>query len=63
MVWLFGSAAAIHIDASDVVFGLIGFLLFVGIFRREWVGLIVATAYFCCDTVVRSFLFLRLFQA
>jgi len=63
MVRLFGSAAAIHIDASDVVFGLIGFLLFVGILRRECVVPIVATAYFCCDTVVRSFLFLRLFQA
>jgi len=42
MVWIFGSASAIHIGASGVVFGLIGYLLFVGIFRREWIALIVS---------------------
>jgi membrane associated rhomboid family serine protease len=39
LVWLFGRGAAIHIGASGLVFGLIGFLLFVGLFRREWTAL------------------------
>jgi len=42
MVWVFASASAIHIGASGVVFGLIGYLLFVGIFRREWIALTVS---------------------
>jgi membrane associated rhomboid family serine protease len=43
-VWLFGSASAIHIGASGVVFGLVGYLLFIGLFRREWVALAVSAA-------------------
>jgi membrane associated rhomboid family serine protease len=45
-VWLFGSASAIHIGASGVVFGLVGYLLFIGLFRREWVALAVSAAVF-----------------
>ena len=44
LVWIFGSSAAIHIGASGVVFGLIGYLLFVGLFRREWVALAISAA-------------------
>lgn len=35
-VWVFGQPRTVHIGASGVIFGLIGFLLFIGIFRREW---------------------------
>lgn len=42
MVWVFGNPGAVHIGASGVVFGLIGFLLAVGFFRREWVALMVS---------------------
>lgn len=44
MVWIFGSASAIHIGASGVVFGLLGYLIFTGFFRREWIALAVSTA-------------------
>jgi membrane associated rhomboid family serine protease len=44
MVWVFGSASATHIGASGVVFGLIGYLLFIGLFRREWIALAVSAA-------------------
>ena len=44
LVWVFGSASAIHIGASGVVFGLVGYLLFIGLFRREWVALAVSAA-------------------
>ena len=44
MVWVFGSASAIHIGASGAVFGLIGYLLFVGLFRQQWVALAVSAA-------------------
>jgi len=38
LVWAFGRSGAVHIGASGIVFGLIGFLLFVGIFRRDWLA-------------------------
>lgn len=38
LVWVFGRSAAVHIGASGIVFGLIGFLLFVGFFRRDWLA-------------------------
>jgi membrane associated rhomboid family serine protease len=44
MVWAFGASHAIHIGASGVVFGLIGYLLFIGLFRREWVALAVSVS-------------------
>ena len=39
LVWLFGQGNAIHIGVSGIIFGLIGFLMFLGIFRREWTAL------------------------
>lgn len=38
LVWLFGRGGAVHIGASGIAFGLIGFLLFVGWFRRDWIA-------------------------
>lgn len=35
-VWLLGRSQTIHIGASGVIFGLIGFLLFAGLFLRQW---------------------------
>ena len=39
LVWLFGRGKAFHIGVSGVIFGLIGFLMFLGIFRRDWTAL------------------------
>jgi len=44
LVWLFGKRNTIHIGASGVIFGLIGFLMFVGLFRREWTAFIISVA-------------------
>ena len=44
LVWLLGLGNTIHIGASGIIFGLIGFLMFIGVFRREWVALIVSIA-------------------
>jgi len=44
-VWLFGSPK-IHIGASGVIFGLIGFLLFIGIFQKNWKTLVFSIAVF-----------------
>jgi len=38
LVWLFGRGGTVHIGASGIVFGLIGFLLFVGVFRKDWLA-------------------------
>ena len=46
LVWLFGAGNTIHIGASGVIFGLIGFLMFIGVFRREWIALIVSVVIF-----------------
>ncbi len=40
-VWLFGSAG-VHIGASGLVFGLIGYLLFVGIYFRDIKAIVVS---------------------
>ena len=42
LVWVFGSSNTIHIGASGLIFGLIGFLLFYGILTRNWQTLIVS---------------------
>jgi membrane associated rhomboid family serine protease len=39
LVWLFGRGNAVHIGASGIIFGLIGFLMFLGVFRRDWTAL------------------------
>lgn len=41
-VWLFGSRNTVHIGASGVIFGLVGFLLAIGLFRRELPALAVS---------------------
>ena len=46
LVWLLGSSESIHIGASGVIFGLIGFLMFLGIFRREWMALVFSALIF-----------------
>ena len=35
LVWLFGRSNTVHIGASGIIFGLMAFLMFSGIFRRE----------------------------
>ena len=42
LVWLTGKEGTIHIGASGVIFGLIGFLMCLGIFRRDWIALIIS---------------------
>ncbi|MBF0523918.1 MAG: rhomboid family intramembrane serine protease [Deltaproteobacteria bacterium] len=42
LTWLFGQGHAVHIGASGVVFGLTGFLAFMGIARREWRALFIS---------------------
>ncbi|MEW5723288.1 MAG: rhomboid family intramembrane serine protease [Thermodesulfobacteriota bacterium] len=42
LVWLFGARYTNHIGASGIVFGLIGFLLFLGLFRRDARALVVS---------------------
>ncbi len=46
LVWLFGKTNTVHIGASSVIFGLIGFLLFMGFFRREWKAIIISVLVF-----------------
>lgn len=46
LVWLFGSSNSIHIGASGIIFGLMGFLMFLGVFRREWTALGFSVAIF-----------------
>ena len=46
LVWLFGASNTVHIGASGVIFGLIGFLMFMGVFRREWEALLFSLAVF-----------------
>jgi len=46
LVWLLGKSGTIHIGASGVIFGLIGFLMCLGIFRRDWKALIISLAIF-----------------
>ena len=43
LVWLLGPGHSLHIGSSGVIFGLIGFLIFLGIYRREWKALIVSS--------------------
>jgi len=54
LVWVFGRSHSLHIGASGVVFGLIGFLVFLGIYRREWKALLVSltVAFFYGGTLL-----------
>jgi membrane associated rhomboid family serine protease len=42
MVWLFGTVGTIQIGASGIIFGLLGFLMCLGVFRRDWKALIIS---------------------
>lgn len=42
MVWLFAKAGTIHIGASGIIFGLIGYLMFLGLFRRDWKAVLIS---------------------
>jgi membrane associated rhomboid family serine protease len=42
LVWVFSDVNTIHIGSSGIIFGLIGFLIFSGVFRREWRALAVS---------------------
>lgn len=46
--WLFGPGNTVHAGASSVVFGLIGCLLAIGLFRRELMALLVALVAASC---------------
>jgi len=46
MVWLLGRAGTIHIGASGVIFGLIGYLMCLGLFRRNWKAVLISLAVF-----------------
>jgi membrane associated rhomboid family serine protease len=48
LVWLFGASNTVHIGASGIIFGLIGFLMFMGVFRREWKAMLFSLAVFFC---------------
>jgi membrane associated rhomboid family serine protease len=41
-IWIFGQSHTIHIGASGIIFGLIGYLLSIGFFRRELLALMVS---------------------
>ncbi|MGO9311795.1 MAG: rhomboid family intramembrane serine protease [Syntrophobacteraceae bacterium] len=41
-IWIFGQSHTIHIGASGIIFGLIGYLLAIGFFRRELLALMVS---------------------
>ena len=42
MVWLLGRNGTIHIGASGIIFGLIGYLMFLGLFRRNWKAVLIS---------------------
>lgn len=45
-IWFFGRPGTMHIGASGMIFGLIGFLLFMGIFRRDPKAILVSIIVF-----------------
>jgi membrane associated rhomboid family serine protease len=44
--WLFGSSNSVHIGASGVIFGLIGYLLSLGYYQRDFKSAIVSLLVF-----------------
>lgn len=41
-IWLFGMSHTVHIGSSGVIFGLIGYLMAIGLFRRKLSALLVS---------------------
>ena len=55
LVWLLGGSNTVHVGASGVVFGLIGFLIFAGYWRRDWLALLIgAVVLFLYGGVILS---------
>ncbi len=44
MVWLLGRGGTVHIGASGIIFGLIGYLMCLGFFRRSWKAVMISLA-------------------
>ena len=44
LVWIFGKRDTLHLGASGIIFGMIGFLTFLGLFRREWTAFLISVA-------------------
>ncbi len=42
LVWLFGMGGTIHIGASGIIFGLIGYLMCLGLFRQNWKAVMIS---------------------
>jgi membrane associated rhomboid family serine protease len=62
LVWVFGRASlqglpVVHIGASGIIFGLIGFLAFAGIWRRDWRAVVLTVLIlFLYGGAIRSLL-------
>ncbi len=41
-VWLFGAPNSMHVGASGVIFGYLGFLLLRGYFERSWIAILLS---------------------
>ena len=59
-VWVFGKPHTVHIGASGVIFGLIGFLVFIGIFGRRWKTLALSLVVFFAYGGVLTTLFIHM---
>ena len=46
LVWLFARGNTVHIGASGIIFGLVGYLMMVGFFRRELIALVFSLLVF-----------------
>ncbi len=44
--WLTGDSKAVHVGASGMIFGLIGYLMFLGLFKKEWKALFLSVVVF-----------------
>ncbi len=44
--WIIGRAGSVHIGASGIIYGLLGYLLFIGIFRKHIWTIILSIAIF-----------------
>ncbi len=44
--WIIGRSGSVHIGASGIIYGLLGYLLFIGIFRRSFRTVLLAVFIF-----------------
>ncbi|GBC61124.1 rhomboid family intramembrane serine protease [Desulfonema ishimotonii] len=59
-VWLFGTAGTVHVGASGLIFGLLGFTICIGIFQRRWKPLIFSLIVFFAYGGVLMSLFIHM---